>query len=166
MHSLAKKLMMARKLSFGEDGVAELLDNDVFLMYGSMLFHLQDKAGDDVSYDIGRELGHSIVDDIKKMGLSGTKMIDFIMDLLTMKGLGEFQVEKFDLKSKKGEVWVKNNIVLREAEKAKKKQVKNTFIEGLLAGVFSKNYGLEIACKEIACVSGSNKLCRFSLKTG
>ena len=157
--------MMARKLSFGEDGVAELLDNDVFLVYGSMLFHLQDKAGEDVSYTIGKELGHNIIEDIQKMGLSGTKMIDFVMDLLTMKGLGEFKVEKFDLKSKKGEVWVKNNLILREAQKAKKKVVKNPFIEGLLSGIFSKNYGEDIACKEIACAMDNNKLCRFTLKT-
>ncbi len=164
MHSLAKKLMMARKLSFGADGKAELLDNDVFLMYGSMLLQLQDKAGEKISYEIGKEMGTSMIQDIRKMGLSGTKMIDFIMDLLTMKGLGEFTIEKFDLKTKKGEVWVKNGLLLREAEKVNKKTVKNTFIEGLLSGVFSKNYDQDIACKEIARVMDNSKLCRFMLK--
>ena len=105
-----------------------------------------------------------MIRDIRKMGLSGTKMIDFIMDLLTMKGLGEFTVERFDLKTKKGEVWVKNELLLRESEKANKKTSKNTFIEGLLSGVFSKNYNQDITCKEIACVKDNSKLRRFMLK--
>ncbi len=165
MHSLAKKLMMARKLRFGEDGVAELLDQDVFLMLGVMLYHLEDKAGGEVSHKIGKEIGFRIVEDIKKMGLSGTKMIDFVMDLLTMNGLGEFTVEKFNLKTKNGEVWVKNSLIAREAIKMKNKNINCNFIAGLLSGIFSKNFETEIACREIACINNNSKVCRFLLNT-
>ena len=156
---------MARKLKFGEDGVAELLDQDIFLMYGAMLYHMEDKAGGEISHKIGKEIGFKVVDDIKKMGLTGTKMIDFVMDLLTMNGLGEFTVEKFDLKTKNGEVWVKNSLIAREARKMKNKKVNCNFIAGLLSGIFSKNYESEINCEEVACINKNSKICRFLLRT-
>lgn len=164
MHSLAKKLLMARKLKFGEDGKAELLDHDYMFIDGYLLYCILTKGGELMSYELGKEMGRKMAMDIKKMGLSGTRFIYFMLDLLTMIGLGNFSMEKFDLKTKEGEIRVMNSLTGRFSQMLGRKEKSCQFISGLLSSIFAQEYGQNFKCKEISCMAEGSEMCRFKLK--
>lgn len=159
MHSLAKKFMMARKLNFGEDGRAELLDDRVFLMDKQILQDLSRLTDEDTAYNIGESTGHRLAKNIQRTGISGTKMIEFMMDLLTMMGCGDFIIHDFDIADKTGEVRVKNCIIADEAESGETCSV----IAGLLAGTFSENFDASFTAEEAACLNTGEDMCRFKI---
>lgn len=160
MHPLAKKLMMARKLDFGEDGRAEMLDQPVFLMEGSFLAEIEKNVDQDQAFQIGKETGIKMEQDIGKTGLSGIKMVEFMMDLLTMSGLGEFELNKFDLDDQQGEVRVRNSLIGREAKK-RGNESNCSLISGILSGIFSESFEKEMEATEFKCISQGSEVCRF-----
>ncbi|MCJ7450231.1 MAG: methanogen output domain 1-containing protein [Candidatus Nanohaloarchaeota archaeon QJJ-9] len=163
MHSLAKKFMMARKLDFGENGNAELLDDQVFLMDASMFSKIAENTGKEGAYKIGESVGKSLASNIRKTGISGTKMIEFMMDLLTMMGLGDFELHDFDIKEKKGEVRVKNSLPSRKSEE--KENAGCQIIAGIVSGIFSQNYEKEFKVTEKGCILEGDDLCRFKIQS-
>lgn len=160
MHSLAKKFMMARKLNFGEDGNAQLLDDRVFLMDGDMLRSINEFSGTDGAYKIGERTGRNLAENIQRTGISGTKMSEFMMDLLTMMGFGQFKMHEFNLSSKEGEVRADNCIIARENGDDSECSV----MAGVLSGIFSQNYDGEFTVEESACIAQGNDFCRFKIQ--
>lgn len=151
--------MMARKLDFGEKGRAELLDETVFLMDGSLLKSMIEKTGDD-AYGIGKDVGVSLAGNVHKTGISGTKLAEFMMDLLTMMGLGEFEIHEFDITEKEGEVRVKNCIISREETDAENCSI----VAGILAGIFTQNYDMDFEAEEKGCLLQDDGICRFRVQ--
>ena len=161
MHTLAKKFMMARKLDFGENGEAELLDDKVFLMDGSMLSSIAKNCDEETSYSIGKETGENLAKNIKKTGISGSKMIKFMMDLLTMMGIGKCEFNEFDIKKKEGEISVKNSIIHR---KSKDGDISCEVLSGLIAGIVNYCYDKSFVAEEIDCNLGDSKHCKFEFR--
>jgi predicted hydrocarbon binding protein len=164
MHPLAKKLLISRKLTFGENGVMEILDNEAFAFDSSLLLYLHKEMSKESLYKAGFDAGSNVVKELKKTGLSGTKMVGFVLDLLSMCGFGDLKVEDFDITTKTGEVRSKNTVVVRAAKKHNIKDVKCHLISGLLAGIFSESYDEKIGCEEYACMLDKSDVCRFKLK--
>ena len=160
MHALAKKFMMARKLDFGEKGTANLLDDQVFLMDGGMLTALEQESGSDAAYAVGQAAGRSLSDNIKETGVTGTKFNEFMMDLLTMMGLGDFAVHDFDITTKEGEVRVENCLPGREGEAGG-----CNVVAGVLAGVFGENYDTAFEVEEVGCTLDGDDLCQFKVQS-
>jgi predicted hydrocarbon binding protein len=160
MHSLAKKFMMARKLNFEEDGTAELLDDRVFLMDSDLLRSITETVDDTTAYTIGRNAGESLARNVRKTGIAGTKMSEFIMDLLTMMGIGHIWMHDFDMTEKEGEIRVENCII---PENTVENELQCGIVAGVIAGVFTQNYDTEFAAEEHACIGNGDDLCRFSV---
>ena len=162
MHTLAKKFMMARKLDFGENGEAELLDDKVVLMDGSLLVEIARNTDRETSYTIGEEVGKNLSSNIRKTGISGSKMIEFMMDLLTMMGIGKVELHEFDVRTKKGEIRIDNSITYRKCGDLE--GCNCSVISGLLAGVVSQSYSKEFEVEETGCKLEEADRCIFRME--
>lgn len=165
MHPLAKKLLISRKLTFGENGVMEILDSDAFAFDSALLLYLHKSENVEDLKKAGFEAGSKLVKDLKKTGLSGTKMINFALDLLVMCGFGDIKLENFDIVKKDGEIRVKDSVIVRAAKKYNVYGIKCHLLAGIFSGIFSENYDLYIKCEEIACILEKSEICRFKLQT-
>lgn len=154
--------MMARKLDFGGEGTAELLDDQVFLMDGSLLTEITKKCDADTSYGIGENVGRKLSENIRKTGISGSKMIEFMMDLLTMMGLGDFELHSFDVKEKKGQVRVSNPLTKRKCSNGD--ECSCDVVSGILSGIFSASYDIDFMIEETGCVLEGDEICVFKAR--
>lgn len=161
MHTLAKKFMMARKLDFGEEGEAELLDDKVVLMDGSLIPEITKKTDDETAYVIGKSVGKNLSDNIRKTGISGSKMIEFMMDLLTMMGVGKVELHEFDVTTKKGEIHIENSITYRKCNGS---SCSCSVLSGILAGVVSQSYKKDFHVEETGCKMKQADKCIFKIE--
>ena len=97
------------------------------------------------------------------LGITENKELDFVRAFFIASGWGALQIVDHDIKSKRAIV-VLDNSPFATALIGKTDVVVDTFLKGVLAGLFSEIYKDDIDCVEVECVALGAKSCKFILK--
>lgn len=155
MHSLARKLMVSRQLSFEEDGEGQVLGSRVFMINRDFLLELENSVDEETVKELGELSGRNLADMLSERGLDGSKAVNFAMNMLTMFGLGKFEVGNFDIAEKEAKIRVDNCATVGA-------DIDCVFIEGILSGVFTEVFSEEHEFREIACRNKDAEICQFT----
>jgi predicted hydrocarbon binding protein len=98
-----------------------------------------------------------------ELGISEEKEIDFVRAFFIASGWGAIQIIDNDKESKRA-IIVLDNSPFASFLVGKVDLPVDTFLKGVLAGLFSKIYKVDIDCVESECVALGAKSCKFILK--
>lgn len=91
------------------------------------------------------------------------KEIDFIIEYLISSGWGNLQIIDLEMEAKRAIIILENS-PFAAALKGKISLPADTFIRGMLAGLFSKVLEEDIDCVEAECAAQNSERCKFVLK--
>ena len=97
------------------------------------------------------------------LGITENKELDFVRAFFIASGWGSMQVIDHDKETKRAIV-VLDNSPFATALVGKADVAVDTFLKGVLAGLFSEIYKEDIDCVEVECVALGAKSCKFILK--
>jgi len=98
-----------------------------------------------------------------ELGITEEKELDFVRAFFIASGWGSLQIIDHDKGSKRA-IIVLDNSPFATALIGKADLGVDTFLKGVLAGLFSKIYKDDIECVESECVALGAKSCKFILK--
>jgi len=98
-----------------------------------------------------------------ELGITQEKEIDFVRAFFIASGWGAIQIIDHDKESKRAIVVLDNSPFATKLI-GKVDLPVDTFLKGVLAGLFSKIYDADIDCIEVECVALGAKSCKFILK--
>ncbi len=129
-------------------GIAEKDDKDLNL---KLYYAIRESVKNAVSKDFRIDFG-----------VQGEKGLDFMQAYLTASGWGK--IERNDLDTEKGHalVIVTSSPVAAECRNAKAPV--DTFLRGMLAGIFSTYFKRDVECVEVSCAALRANRCEFIVK--
>ena len=98
-----------------------------------------------------------------ELGITQEKELDFVRAFFIASGWGMIQIIDHDKESKRA-IIVLDNSPFAAALNGKTDVPVDTFIKGVLAGLFSQIYDADIDCVESECFALGAKNCKFILK--
>ena len=121
--------------------------------------------------DLNLDLYYSVKEGIKKrlktdfekdFGVRGEKGLEFMETFFTASGWGKLERNDLDFEKKYAIVNVTNSPVANECPKCELPV--DTFLRGVIAGIFSIYFDTDVDCVEIKCSAQNQKSCEFIVK--
>ena len=97
------------------------------------------------------------------VGLEKQKELEILKDYFIASGWGNIQTIDLELEAKRAMILVENS-PFATALKGKQQNPVDTFLRGILAGIFSKMLGEDIDCVETECAAQNSERCNFIIK--
>lgn len=154
MHKKAEDLMFAELLRFSEDGKINLFSENAFLLPSKYILELEEKRTPDELYTAAQKIPEPIIEFLKGRGMKDIELLDFLLELIEVLGIGNIQVKKFDRDKQDYQLTIKNS----SANKVKCHRTR-----GYLAAAFSQTLGQKLKCIESKCVSEGAESCEFTI---
>ena len=98
-----------------------------------------------------------------ELGITHEKELDFVKAFFVASGWGMIQIIDHDKESKRA-IIVLDNSPFATSLGGKVDLPVDTFLKGVLAGLFSEIYGGDVDCVESECLALGAKSCKFILK--
>ncbi|MDO8647848.1 MAG: 4-vinyl reductase [Candidatus Diapherotrites archaeon] len=152
MHKKAEDLMFAELLRFSEDGKISLFAETAFLLPSEYILHLEEKSTPEELYLAAKKIPEPIITTLKEKGMKDIELLDFLLELLEVLGIGNIQVKKFDRNKKEYQLTINNSST---------NKIKCHRTRGYLAAAFSQALGQELKCIESQCISEGANNCEF-----
>ena len=158
MHPLAKKLLMLRKIEFGEEGL-KILSHGAIILPTEFCVHTDLNSKKE---EIGRAIGKGMIKILNSLGLADAKeqAFNFASSLFSLFGFG-----RIELTRDKDVLIVHNSPFANEFishGKLNKKACEITC--GILSEILSFVSEKNISVREVSCKTENGKYCIFSLK--
>ncbi len=97
------------------------------------------------------------------LGVDKKKELDLLKDYFTASGWGNLQTIDLEFETKRAIILVENS-PFAAALKGKSASPVDTFLRGVLAGLFSKIFNEDIDCVEVECLAQNSERCKFIIK--
>lgn len=148
--------MFADLLHFREDGRIDLFGGNAFLFPVEYVLKIEEKLDPNEIYSYAKKIPEKIIYILRQRGMKDLEMLDFLLELAEVFGMGSVQVPDFSQNKSSHEVIIKN---------ANPNKLSCHHTRGYLATVFSDSLKKNFDCEETKCVSRGAENCVFILSS-
>ncbi len=159
MHPLAKKLLVSRQLQM-EEGDLRVLGDNMIILPADVLLEFNELLDEKIVYRIGEIIGDRMASTLKKYGISGMKLVDFCLNLMSMYGWGKPSIVRV---GEKTFLMVEHSVIALKAIEKQKKYRCCGLLAGIFAGLFSNAMGKKMTAREVKCFALGEKFCEFEI---